>query len=138
MHRKDFLKNSLLATGTILLPNAIWAFEKKINPAVKSLNKFISKANLNRFKVSQTGTKFFETELSIQKPKAVLNLNRKYFISENITGICTPTLLETNNTESLIFISELYDRNKHNGFIVKVCEDGLCEETKIFTHENQG
>ena len=138
MHRKDFLKNSLLATGTILLPNAIWALDKKLNPTAKSFNKFISKPNLNRFKVSQMGTKFFETELSIQKNKAVLNLNRKYFISENITGICTPTLLETNNKESLIFIPELYNGNKHNGLIVKVCENGLCEETKIFTHENQG
>ena len=92
MHRKDFIKNSLLATGTILLPNAIWALDKKLNPATKSLNRFISKPNLNRFKVSQMGIKFFETELSIQKPEAVLNLQRKYFISENINGICTPTL----------------------------------------------
>ena len=138
MHRKDFIKNSLLATGTILLPNAIWALDKKLHPSVKSLNKFISKPNLNRFKVSQMGTKFFETELSIQKKMGVLNLNRKYFISENISGISTPTLLETNNKESLVFIPELYDGNKHNGFIVKVCADGLCEETKIFTHENQG
>ena len=138
MHRKDFIKNSLLATGTILLPNAIWAFDKKVNPAAKNLNKFISKPNLNRFKVSQMGTKFFETELSIQKPQGIFKLNRKYFISENITGICTPTLLEINNKESLVFIPELYNGNKHNGYVVKVYANGLCEETKIFTHENQG
>lgn len=84
------------------------------------------------------GPKFFETELSIQKPKTLSTLQRNYFISENITGICTPTLLETNNKEILFFIPELYYGNKHNGFIVKVCENGLCEETKIFSHENQG
>lgn len=84
------------------------------------------------------GPKFFETELSIQKPKTLSTLQRNYFISENITGICTPTLLETNNKEILFFIPKLYYGNKHNGFIVKVCENGLCEETKIFSHENQG
>jgi hypothetical protein len=35
MHRKDFIKNSFLVTGTILLPNAIWVFDKKVNPAAK-------------------------------------------------------------------------------------------------------
>ena len=138
MERKDFIKTSLFLTGAILLPNAIWAFGKDSNVAPKNSNKFISKPNLKRFKVSDTGTKFFETELSIEKSKITLKLDRKFFISENINGICTPTLLETNQKESLVFISELYKDKKHNGFIVKVCENGLCEETKIFTHENQG
>lgn len=138
MERKDFIKTSLFLTGAILLPNAIWSFGKDSNVAPKNSNKFISKPNLKRFKVSDTRTKFFETELSILKPKTILKLHRKFFISENINGICTPTLLETNQIESLVFISELYKDKKHNGFIVKVCENGLCEETKIFTHENQG
>jgi hypothetical protein len=138
MDRKEFLKNSLLATGAILLPNAIWAFEKNFNAENRSLNKFVSKPNLKRFKVSELGTKFFETELSIIKPKTDFKLHRKFFISENLNGICTPTLLETERKESLVFIPELYKDKKHNGFIVKVCEEGLCEETKIYTHENQG
>ncbi|CAF2145263.1 unnamed protein product [Rotaria magnacalcarata] len=138
MNRKKFIKNSLLASGTFLLPNAIWAFNKNYNVGTKDQNKFVSKPNLKRFKVSEIGTKFFETELSILKSQANLQLHRKYFISENINGICTPTLLETNNKENLVFIPELYKDKKHNGFIVKVCENGLCEETKIFTHENQG
>jgi hypothetical protein len=138
MNRKEFLKNSLLATGALLLPNAVWAFDKSSNVEQKNLNKFLSKPNLERFKISEIGIKFFETELSIQKNKTNLKLHKKYFISENINGISTPTLLETNNNESLVFIPELYKDNKHNGFIVKVCKNGLCEETKIFTHENQG
>lgn len=138
MDRKDFIKNSLLATGVILLPNAIWAFEKNFNVDTKSMNKFVSTPNLKRFKVSDIGTKFFETELSIVKTTANVNLHRKYFISENIKGICTPALLETDHDESLVFVPELYKDNKHNGFIVKVRENGLCEEIKIFAHENQG
>jgi hypothetical protein len=138
MDRKNFIKNSLLATGAILLSNAIWAFDKKTNVVTKDLNSFVSKPNLSRFKVSEMGTKFFETELSIVKAKTNFNLHRKFFVSEDIKGMCTPTLLETNNKESLVFIPELYKDKKHNGFIVTVCENGLCEETKIFTHENQG
>lgn len=138
MDRKEFLRNSLLATGAILLPNAIWAFENNFSIENRSLKKFVSKPNLNRFKVSELGTKFFETKLSIIKSKADFKLHRKFFISENINGICTPTLLETNRKGSLVFIPELYKDKKHNGFIVKVCENGICEETKIFTHENQG
>ena len=138
MDRKEFLRNSLLVTGAILLPNAIWAFDKNFNAENRSLNKFVSKPNLKRFKVSELGTKFFETELSIIKSKTDFKLHRKFFISENINGICTPTLLETSRKESLVFIPELYQDKKHNGFIVKVCENGICEETKIFTHENQG
>ena len=138
MDRKEFLRNSLLATGAILLPNAIWAFDKNFNAKNRSLNKFVSKPNLKRFKASELGTKFFETELSIIKPKTDFKLHRKFFISENLNGICTPTLLETHSKESFVFIPELYKDKKHNGFIVKVCENGLCEETKVFTHENQG
>jgi len=138
MKRKHFLQNSLLATGAILLPNAIWAFDKKIGVASKSVNKFVSLPNLKRFKISETGTKFFETELSIVKPNANFKLHRKYFISENTAGISTPALLETNKNESFVFIPELYKDKKCNGFIVKICENGLCEETKIFTHKNQG
>lgn len=138
MNRKNFIKNSILASGAVLLPNSIWAFDKNIPVENRNLNKFISKPNLERFKVSETGTKFFETELSILKSDANLKLHRKFFISENIEGVCTPTLLETNHKESLVFIPELYKDKKNNGFIVKVCENGLCEETKIFTHENQG
>ena len=138
MDRKEFLRNSLIATGAILLPNAIWAFDKNFNAKNRSLNKFVSKPNLKCFKISELGTKFFETELSIIKHKTDFKLHRKFFISENINGICTPTLLETNNNERLVFIPELYKDNKHNGFIVKICENDLCEETKIFTHENQG
>lgn len=135
MDRKEFLRNSLLATGAILLPSAVWALDKNFT-ANKNLLKFISKPNLKRFKVSKIGTKFFETDLVIVKNKTNLNLNRKYFVSENIKGIFTPTLLAS--SENLIFIPELYKDNLHNGYIVKVCEDGICEETKIFTHENQG
>jgi hypothetical protein len=138
MDRKEFLRNSLLATGAILLPNAIWAFDKNFNAENRSLNKFVSKPNLKRFKVSELGTKFFETELSIIKSKTDFKLHRKFFISENTNGICTPTLLETERKKSLVFIPELYKDEKHNGFIVKICENGICEETKIFTHENQG
>jgi hypothetical protein len=138
MNRKHFLKNSFLATGAVLLPNAIWAFDKNNAIADKDLNKFISKPNLKRFKISTIGTKFFETELSIAKSESNLSLARKYFISENIKGIATPALLETANKESFVFIPELYQDKKLNGFMVKVCENGICEETKIFTHENQG
>lgn len=138
MDRKEFLRNSLLVTGAILLPNAIWAFDKNFNAENRNLNKFLSKPNLKRFKVSEHGTKFFETELSIIKSKTDFKLHRKFFISENTNGICTPTLLETDRKESLVFIPELYKDKKHNGFIVKICENGICEETKIFTHENQG
>lgn len=138
MDRKDFLRNSLLATGAILLPNAIWAFDKNFNVENTSLNKFLASPNLKRFKVSELGTKFFETELSIIKHKTNFKLHRKFFVSENTNGVCTPTLLETDRKESLVFIPELYKDKKQNGFIVKVCENGLCEETKIFTHENQG
>ena len=31
MDRKEFLKNSLLATGTILLPSSVWALDKNLN-----------------------------------------------------------------------------------------------------------
>lgn len=138
MNRKTFIKNSLLATGAILLPNAIWAIDENFNVTTKGLNKFISKPNLKRYKISENGIKFFETELSIQKNQTALKLNRKYFVSENVAGICTPTLLEATNQENFVFIPELYNENKINGFIVKVCENGICEEQKIFTHENQG
>ena len=138
MDRKEFLRNSLFATGTILLPNAIWAFDKNFNAKNRRLNKFVSKPNLKRFKVSELGTKFFETDLRIIKSKTDFKLHRKFFISENTNGICTPTLLETDHKESLVFIPELYKDKKHNGFIIKICKNGICEETKIFTHENQG
>lgn len=75
------------------------------------------------------GTKFFETELSIVKSNKNFNLHRKFFVSESIAGIATPTLLDTISNESLVFIPELYKDKKHNGYIVKVCENGLCEET---------
>jgi hypothetical protein len=113
MDRKEFLKNSLLATGAILLPNAIWAFDKNFNVENRSLNKFVSKPNLKRFKISESGTKFFETELNILKPKANFQLHRKFFISENTSGICTPTLLETDSKESLVFIPEYYTKTKN-------------------------
>jgi hypothetical protein len=132
MDRKRFLKNSLLVSGAALLPNALWAFGKKTG------SKFVSIPNLKRFKVAANGAKFFETQLSVLKSSSKQKLNRKYFISEDADGYGTPTLLEANNEESFVFIPELYDGDKHNGFIVKLCADGLCEETKIFTHENQG
>lgn len=138
MDRKEFLRNGLLATGAVLLPNAIWAFKKNFNVENRNLNKFVSKPNLHRFKVSELGIKFFETELNIFKNNSKFKLIRKYFVSECTKGLCTPTLLETNKKESFVFIPELYKENKHNGFIVKVCENGICEEQKIFTHENQG
>ncbi|MBD8081305.1 hypothetical protein [Chryseobacterium caseinilyticum] len=138
MNRKEFIKNSMMATGTFLLPNSIWASDKsfKFNPDIS--NKFSAKPNLKRFKISESGTKFFETELSINKSNVIVNLHRKFFISENTNGICTPALLQTDKKEHLIFIPELYQDKKHNGFIVKLCENGLCEETKVFIHENQG
>ena len=138
MKRKHFIKNSLLAAGTVFLPNALWALGKDFNDKIATSNKFVSKPNLKRFKVAENGTKFFETELGILNAENTLKLNRKYFISENIQGISTPTLLQTDQNESWVFIPELYQDKKHNGFMVKICENGICEETKIFTHENQG
>ncbi|NQX43253.1 hypothetical protein SAMN05421820_11613 [Pedobacter steynii] len=120
-----------MTTGVALVPNEIWALDKSFNVGIKSLNKFVSKSNLKRFKISDIGTKFFETELSIVKPTTNFSLHRKYFISENIKVICTPTLLETDNNESLVFIPELYKDKKHNGFIVKVCENGWCEFNEL-------
>lgn len=138
MDRKDFIKNSFLAAGAVLLPNAVWAFDKNSAGSAADANKFVSIANLRRFKRAENGLRFFETELNISKPKTFLKLHRKYFISENTAGICTPALLETWNKENLVFIPELYRDKKYNGFIIKVCENGLCEETMIFSHENQG
>lgn len=137
MDRRKFVKNSLLGTGTILLSNAVWAVDGN-NHLPNIRNRFLSVPNLKRFKVSDSGTRFFETELSIVKIKSKLKLHRKYFISENIEGYGTPTLLENSKGDGFIFVPELYKDNRHNGFIVKMSADGLCEETKIFTHENQG
>lgn len=138
MDRKDFIKNSLFATGAILLPNAIWAFEENFNVGEVNSNKFVAVPNFKRFKLSGDGIKFFETELSIFKSDSLIKLHRKYFISESTVGFCTPVLLETSSKEHYVFIPELYEEKKHNGFIIKICENGLCEETKVFTHENQG
>jgi hypothetical protein len=83
MRRKDFLKNTLLTTGAILLPNAIWPFDKSLDLVADAGNSFVSVPNLKRFKISSIGTKFFETELSILKSNSKLSLFRKYFISAN-------------------------------------------------------
>lgn len=132
MNRKGFIKTGLVATGTILLPNPIWSFGQG------GANKFLSAPNPKRFKVSDNGIKFFETELSVVKNRSAVKLERKYFIAEDVNGLGTPTLLENEQQESFVFIPELYTGNKYNGYIVKLCTDGLCEENKIFTHEHQG
>jgi len=111
---------------------------QNLNETTNSKTQLISNTNFNKFKISDFGTKFFETDLVIKKANLDYKLLKKYFISESTNGICTPSLLETNQKENLIFIPELYKDKKHNGYIVKVDKNGHCEETKIFTHENQG
>ncbi|QQT25058.1 hypothetical protein [Sphingobacterium spiritivorum] len=134
MNRKKFIKNSLLASGSILLPNSILAFGTEMQKANNTSYRFLSVPNPNRFKLANNGTKFFESSLSIMGNRLKLDLGRKYFVSENTNGFATPCLLQMQDTEHWAFVPELYKDQKVNGFIVKMCDGLPCEETKIFTH----
>lgn len=137
MNRRNFVKRTAFAGTTLLLPNAIWRTSEA--KAANAARSFIAVPDIKNIGYNADGLAFYFNKISfINQHNNIITLPRKYFISSDLHGYGTPTLLEKEKNVQLVFIPELYMGYKMNGYIVKLGGNGESEELPVFKHENQG